>query len=92
MSPASAAAAVGGFTPATYDLVWTVVVVAGVALLAAAVVAWGRSTDRSIVSLVWFFVMLAFPIVGPIGYLVETRRRRRLQREEASADGGASSS
>ena len=83
MSSASADEAAGAFVPATYDIVWTVVVVIGVVLLAAAMVAWGRSTDRSIVSLVWFFVLLALPIVGPIGYLLETRRRRGLARAEA---------
>lgn len=92
MSPAHATDAVGGFSPATYDIVWTVVVVVGVVLLAAAMVAWGRSTDRSIVSLVWFFVMLAFPIVGPIGYLLEVRRRRRLRRAESAAEVRATSS
>ena len=83
MTPTTADEAVGAFVPATYDIVWTVVVVLGVVLLAAAMVAWGRSTDRSIVSLVWFFVLLALPIVGPIGYLLETRRRRGLARAEA---------
>lgn len=73
--------------PATYDIVWTAVVVVGVVLLAAAMVAWGRSTDRSIVSLVWFFVLLALPIIGPIGYLLESRRRRGLARAESDQPG-----
>lgn len=83
MTPAGASESGLPFVPATYDVVWTIVVILGVALLAAAMVAWGRSTDRSIVSLVWFFVLLVFPIVGPIGYLLEARRRRGLARAES---------
>ena len=69
------------FLPASYDIVWTVVVVIALALLATSFVVWARSKDRSIISLGWFFVMVAFPILGPVGYLVDTRRRVRLERE-----------
>lgn len=69
------------FLPATYDVVWTVVVVLALGLLVTSFVVWSRSKDRSIISLGWFFVMLAFPILGPVGYLVDTRRRTRLERE-----------
>ncbi|WP_235866036.1 PLDc N-terminal domain-containing protein [Serinibacter arcticus] len=64
--------------PATDDLAWTALGVLAVGLLVAALVVWSRSTDRSIVALAWFFGMLVLPILGPVGYLVDTRRRRRL--------------
>lgn len=87
MTVVSAAESSVPFAPATYDVVWTIVAVLGLVLLAAAMVAWARSTDRSIVSLAWFFVLLALPIIGPIGYLLESRRRRGLARAESEQSG-----
>lgn len=68
--------------PATFDIAWTVVGVLAVGLLVTSFVVWSRTNDRSIVSLGWFFVMVAFPILGPIGYLVDRRRRIRLEAAE----------
>lgn len=59
-------------------VIWSVLAVLAGVLFLVALVVWARSKDRSIVSLGWFVVMVAIPILGPAGYLVDSRRRARL--------------
>lgn len=41
----------------------------------AALVIWHRSKDVSVVSLGWFFVILAVPVLGPAAFLIGSRLR-----------------
>ncbi|GMA31265.1 PLDc N-terminal domain-containing protein [Litorihabitans aurantiacus] len=59
--------------PATYDVVWTLVVGGALVLAVLALVGWGRRRDASLTHLLWFFGILAFPIAGPVVYLVVAR-------------------
>lgn len=66
--------------PATYDLVWSVVVVGSIVLaLVLAIVAlerWRHRREDAGSAVVGALVILCVPVLGPLAYLYATRRPR----------------
>lgn len=62
--------------PASSDLLWSVVVVAAIALGVAAFVGISRRarTTPLAVSLTWIAIVLLLPVVGPLAWFVAGRR------------------
>ncbi|GAA4625909.1 hypothetical protein [Cellulomonas oligotrophica] len=66
--------------PATYDIVWSVVVIGSIVLaLVLAIVAlerWRHRREDAGSAVVGALVILCVPVVGPLAYLYATRRPR----------------
>ncbi|WP_413316497.1 PLDc N-terminal domain-containing protein [Agrococcus sp. 1P02AA] len=64
--------------PATYDVVWSLVVIVVVALAAAALWQILRARELSGTHvLLWVLIVLVAPVVGALGWFVLGRPRRR---------------
>ena len=78
--------------PAGYDIVWSVIVVLGAALLVVALVSLARAAKHltTTQSLCWTLITLLIPVVGPIAWLFIGRASaavRRLSANDASVGG-----
>jgi hypothetical protein len=64
--------------PATYDVVWTVVLLSGLVLLAVTLRLWFRdgssARDGAVLELL---AIVLVPVLGPLAYLLIRSRRRR---------------
>lgn len=61
--------------PAAYDVIWSGIVVALVALLVWALVSIYRSDLDAVAKLVWAIIVFLLPVVGPIcWFVIESRR------------------
>ncbi len=78
---------VGQFLPPTYDLVWSAIVIAHLALMLTALVLWFRDSRREtagLVALVAAAVIVFLPVLGPLAYLLS--RTGRYPARTTSAD------
>lgn len=64
--------------PATYDVVWSLFALAGLALTVVALVRWWRADVRY--SFVWFVVILLVPWLGAAAFLLTVPGRREIGR------------
>lgn len=76
--------AVNPLLPAGYDVAWSVVMVAVVALWAVALVSLFRSAKRMTpgIGLVWALVVLLIPVLGSVAWLAVGRRTLTAHRPE----------
>ena len=63
--------------PAAYDVVWSVLVLAQLALLAAALIQWSKTRATRGGGLVDLLVIVLLPVIGPGTYLVGRRLAAR---------------
>ena len=71
--------------PASYDVLWTAVVVVLVAVTAAALLVWSRRRESVSRALVDLALILLVPVLGPAAYLAGALRDRRSGRAAAAA-------
>lgn len=58
---------------ATYDLIFTIFVLATVLLAAAAIFTWFKSDMQGFARPLWLLIILLFPIVGSLGFLLAVK-------------------
>lgn len=62
---------------ATYDIVWTAVVLAIVLTLTAGLISWGLAEEKAAWrGIAWLLVIVLVPFLGPIAHLVVRSRTR----------------
>lgn len=69
----------GPLYPTSYDVIWTVVLVAGFALLVAALVSIGRRS-RALgagTTVLWVILVLAVPLLGAVAWFLAGRSTAR---------------
>ncbi|HEY4598537.1 PLDc N-terminal domain-containing protein [Corynebacterium sp.] len=69
--------------PPAYDLLWAGLAVAWVVLLATALILLFKDQNTPRAALLWFLVILVFPFLGSVVYLVTRSRRKQQQRQQA---------
>lgn len=63
--------------PATYDLVWSLLVIVQVVLVIAALLRWRHRRETATQALAGLAVILLVPILGPLGYVLTVPREPR---------------
>lgn len=65
--------------PASYDIVWSVIAAAAIALIVAAFISLARTAKEmsGVQTLVWVLVVLLIPILGAAAWLFIGRRAQR---------------
>ncbi len=75
--------------PASYDIVWSIVFIVGLALTIAALVSIARRAKplTATHALVWTLLAIFVPLLGPIAWLTIGRRASGAESFRAPADG-----
>ncbi|GAA1981202.1 hypothetical protein GCM10009718_17780 [Isoptericola halotolerans] len=67
------------FAPVAYDVGWSVLALAALALTAWALKElWTSTWATGVAGVLWFLIVLAVPVVGPAVFLLTDRSRERL--------------